>query len=107
MVRDGRTRLPGLAATAATLREDLAATEATLREDLASVNERLASVEARFETVDSEITNAKNEVLAAVRGEMIDAIATQTRTMGYTLVGAMLTVLAGGLAGAATLATFS
>lgn len=85
-----------------TTKEDLAATEAALREDLASVNERLASVEARFEGVTSEITNAKNEVLAAVRGEMIDAIATQTRTMQYTLVGAMLSVLAG----AATLATF-
>lgn len=66
------------------------------------VDERFARVDDHFDAISGEIAAARDQVLAAVRGEMIDAIATQTRTMQYTLAGMMAAVIAF----AASLATF-
>lgn len=106
-------------------KDDLAATEVAVRRDVSDMRDGLhtemaemdnglreelghrvdllrVEMDGRFGRTDAHIATAKEEVLAAVRGEMISAIATQTRTMQYTLAGTMLAVIAL----AASLATF-
>ena len=50
--------------------------------------------DARFEAVDARIDAAKQETIAAFRGELVSAITTQTRTMIFTMAGAVVSLAA-------------
>lgn len=50
----------------------------------------------RFAMVDQQFDTLRNELLAAFRGELVSAVALQTRTIVFSVVGAFTAL--GGLA---------
>lgn len=86
---------------------DLAATRDELRGEIIPVHHRIDLLEERldgrfdriderFEAVYSTIGQAKNEILAAYRGEITAAVSGQTRAIIFTMIGTVLSL--GGLA---------
>lgn len=73
--------------------QEMKAGFARVDDRFARIDDRLAALEARtderFEDVRGWIDAARLDVLAAVRGELIEAVARQTRTMAFTLIGAL------------------
>lgn len=57
---------------------------------------RFGRIDERFEAVYSAIGQAKNEILAAYRGEIAAAVSGQTRAIIFTMIGTVLSL--GGLA---------
>lgn len=66
------------------------------KRDLDALEERM---DLRFEAVDQKFDAFKHELLATLRGEMLTAVTTQTRTLVLANLGAVLS--AAGLAFAA------
>lgn len=61
----------------------------------AQVDGRFDAVEERFGLLEQRIERSRAEVLAAIRGEIVSAMAGQTRTMVVSFFGAVVT--SGGL----------
>ena len=57
---------------------------------------RFAVVMQRFETTDERTERAKNEILAAFRGELLSAVTGQTRQLTLTMAATVATL--GGIA---------
>lgn len=61
---------------------------------------RFDAVDARFDTlersIETRITSAKNDMLAAFRGELIDAVSSQTRALIFTSAASVASM--GGIA---------
>ncbi len=89
-----------LAATRDDLRGEIAATRGELHHRIDVLEERMSGrfgrIDERFEAVHSAIAQAKNEVLAAYRGEIAAAVSGQTRAIIFTMIGTVLSL--GGLA---------
>ena len=60
-----------------------------MRQDLVQLEERM---NMRFEMVDQRMDAMKFELMAAFRGEIVDALSSQTRTIILSMLGAVLTV---------------
>lgn len=75
------------------LRAETHASFAQVDQRFTQVDQRFTDLEQRmderFEEVHGWIEASEARVLAAVRGELVDAVARQTRTMAFTLVGAL------------------
>ena len=89
-----------LAATGDELRREIAGARGELHHRIDLLEERLdgrfGRIDERFEAVHSAIGQAKNEVLAAYRGEITAAVSGQTRAIIFTMIGTVLSL--GGLA---------
>ena len=72
---------------------DLDRVEASLRADVGQLR---TEMDLRFDRVDGRIDAAKNELLAAFRGELVAAVSSQTRAMIFTMAGSVAAL--GGLA---------
>lgn len=72
------------------VRRDLDGVLAQLRQEITSLRSGTAH---EFTLVRTEIRETHYEMLACVRGEMIAAITTQTRTLLFGLVGVLLAVI--------------
>lgn len=60
------------------------------------MDDRFAMVDQRFAAVDVQFDRLRYELLAAFRGELVSAVAVQTRTIVFSVVGAFTAL--GGLA---------
>jgi len=72
---------------------DLDRVEASLRADVGQLRPEM---DLRFDRVDGRIDAAKDELLAAFRGELVSAVSSQTRAMIFTMAGSVAAL--GGLA---------
>lgn len=83
-----------------TRQHDLDRVEASLRADVGQLrtemNQLRMEMDLRFDRVDGRIDAAKNELLAAFRGELVAAVSSQTRAMIFTMAGSVAAL--GGLA---------
>ncbi len=78
-------------------RPDLDRVEASLRAEMGLRFERLDDrIEAAKTETDLRIDAAKDELLAAFRGELVSAVSSQTRAMIFTMAGSVAAL--GGLA---------
>ncbi len=87
-------RLPPAGARTVT-REDVAERIGELER---RIDARFDAVDARFDallqTLEARIGEAKNEILAATRDELIAAVTRQTRTMIATMAGTVVSLMA-------------
>ncbi|MGI9119276.1 MAG: hypothetical protein ACR2G7_04005 [Acidimicrobiales bacterium] len=56
------------------------------------IDQRFVAVDQRFDALEARIDASEYRVLAAVRGEMIAAISTQTRTIVLALIASVATM---------------
>lgn len=59
-----------------------------------SVNTRFAEVDGRFDRLESQLDAVRNEVPAAVRGELVAAVSQQTRQTIFAMIGTVLSLAA-------------
>ncbi|MDP9022642.1 MAG: hypothetical protein M3N57_08080 [Actinomycetota bacterium] len=90
-------RLPPAGARLVT-RDDLLATREELTREIGELeqrmNARFDAVDHRFDAVDSRVGEAEHRLMAAMRGEIVTAITTQTRTMIFTMAGTVFSLMA-------------
>jgi hypothetical protein len=80
----------------AAVREDLAAMEQRSELRFTAIDGRFDVIDERFVSLRAEMGQMKYELLAAFRGELVTAVAGQTRVMVLTMAGTVTAL--GGLA---------
>lgn len=60
----------------------------------AQIDGRFEQIDGRFEQLHTQLDMVRHEVLAATRGELIAALAQQTRQMIFAMIGTVLSLAA-------------
>lgn len=68
--------------------------DVTIQAQDARFDARLAQIDGRIGRLEQRIDTLRHEVLAAVRGELVSALAQQTRQMIFAMIGTVLSLAA-------------
>lgn len=70
------------------------AQDARLEARFAQIDARFAQIDARLDQLHTKVDAVRHELLAATRGELLAALAQQTRQMIFAMIGTVLSLAA-------------